>query len=41
MTHDNEKRDKKEAEAQLELTLPSESDVTNLEWKHPGWRWKP
>jgi hypothetical protein len=41
MTHDNEKRDKKEAEAQLELTLRSESDVTNLEWKHPGWRWKP
>ena len=41
MTHDNKKRNKKEAEAQRELASFPVNEATNLEWKHPGWRWKP
>ncbi|MBE3046185.1 MFS transporter [Candidatus Bathyarchaeota archaeon] len=39
MNYDNKQRDKKDIDKELEGLSPKE--IENLEWKHPGWRWKP
>jgi hypothetical protein len=41
MRYDNKKRDEQEAGAQEELAGMSQKEIQDLEWKHPGWRWKP
>jgi hypothetical protein len=40
MKYDNKKRDEKEAGAHEELAGLSQKEIQDLEWKHPGWRWK-
>ena len=39
MKYDNKQRDKKDVDQELEGMTPEE--IENLEWKHPGWRWRP
>ncbi|KAH7080986.1 major facilitator superfamily domain-containing protein [Paraphoma chrysanthemicola] len=41
MKYDNKNRDKKEAGAPEELAGLTQKEIQELEWKHPGWRWKP
>lgn len=40
MKYDNKKRDDREAGAHEELAGLSQKEIQDLEWKHPGWRWK-
>ncbi|KAI7216337.1 putative MFS transporter [Hortaea werneckii] len=39
MKADNKKRDKKDAEAELQGLSPKQ--IQDLDWKHPGFRWRP
>ncbi|KAI8965144.1 MFS general substrate transporter [Daldinia sp. FL1419] len=39
MKADNKRRDK--IDVQKELEGLSQAEIERLEWKHPGWRWKP
>jgi sugar phosphate permease len=39
MNRDNARRDTKDIDQ--ELAGLSRDEIENLEWKHPGWRWKP
>ncbi|KAI7267122.1 hypothetical protein KC352_g8809 [Hortaea werneckii] len=39
MKADNKKRDKKDVEAELQGLSPKE--IQDLDWKHPGFRWRP
>lgn len=41
MRYDNKKRDENEAAATEEVAGLSQQEIGDLEWKHPGWRWKP
>ncbi|KAJ8116686.1 hypothetical protein OPT61_g1934 [Boeremia exigua] len=41
MRYDNKRRDENEAAATEEVAGLSPQEVGDLEWKHPGWRWKP
>ncbi|KAJ4987083.1 major facilitator superfamily transporter [Stagonosporopsis vannaccii] len=41
MKYDNKRRDENEAAATEEVAGMSQQEVGDLEWKHPGWRWKP
>ena len=41
MKYDNTKRDEREAGAHEELAGLTEKEIQDLEWTHPGWRWKP
>lgn len=41
MKYDNKKRDEKAVMATEEVAGLSRTEVQDLEWKHPGWRWKP
>ncbi|CEO58662.1 hypothetical protein PMG11_03369 [Penicillium brasilianum] len=41
MKWDNKKREKCEAGAHEQLAGLSQKEVHDLEWKHPGWRWRP
>ncbi|KAF1364357.1 MFS general substrate transporter [Lizonia empirigonia] len=41
MKYDNKKRDEKAVIATEEVAGLSRTEVQDLEWKHPGWRWKP
>lgn len=40
MKYDNKKRDEREAGAHEELAGLTQKEIQDLEWKHPGWRWK-
>jgi hypothetical protein len=39
MKWDNKRRDKRDIEAELQGLTPVQ--IEGLEWKHPGWRWRP
>ncbi|KAI7667127.1 putative MFS transporter, partial [Hortaea werneckii] len=39
MKADNKKRDKKDVEAELQGLTPKQ--IQDLDWKHPGFRWRP
>ncbi|CAO2652501.1 Nn.00g007840.m01.CDS01 [Neocucurbitaria sp. VM-36] len=41
MKYDNKKRDEREVGAHEELAGLTQKEIQDLEWKHPGWRWKP
>ncbi|KAH7380038.1 major facilitator superfamily domain-containing protein [Pyrenochaeta sp. MPI-SDFR-AT-0127] len=41
MRYDNRKRDEREAGAHELLAGMSQKEIQDLEWKHPGWRWRP
>ncbi|KAF2123503.1 MFS general substrate transporter, partial [Dothidotthia symphoricarpi CBS 119687] len=40
MKYDNKKRDEREAGSHEELAGLTQKEIQDLEWKHPGWRWK-
>lgn len=39
MKADNKKRDRKDVEAELQGLTPKQ--IQDLDWKHPGFRWRP
>lgn len=41
MRYDNKKRDEREGGANELLAGMSQKEIQDLEWKHPGWRWRP
>ncbi|KAL1591761.1 hypothetical protein SLS60_011760 [Paraconiothyrium brasiliense] len=40
MKYDNKRRDERETVAREEIAGLSQQEMQNLEWRHPGWRWK-
>ena len=41
MKFDNKRRDDRETAVREEVAGLSQREIQDLEWKHPGWRWKP
>ena len=41
MNYDNKMRDEREMMAGEEIAGLSQQEIQDLEWKNPGWRWRP